>query len=215
MNELKYLNICYDENEHDEKLNSLISFYSNKIFKYSCNNELMNLVQNQDIHLLIIKNNFELLKKIRLINKQIQIIVFLDELNKYHLLNALELQYIKFIKELKCVNEFIYILKDCIRNIDSKKSNILKLKNDFIYDHYNKTLFKKNEIISLTKKESLFLAFLIKESDKAIDYNQINKEIWNNAMSQDALRSVIKEIRKKTYKELIKNISGMGYRIDL
>ena len=31
MNELKYLNICYDENEHDEKLNSLISFYSNKV----------------------------------------------------------------------------------------------------------------------------------------------------------------------------------------
>ena len=101
MNELKYLNICYDENEHDEKLNSLISFYSNKIFKYSCNNELINLVQNQDIHLLIIKNNFELLKKIRLINKQIQIIVFLDELSKYHLLNALELQYIKFIKEFE------------------------------------------------------------------------------------------------------------------
>ena len=65
MNELKYLNICYDENEHDEKLNSLISFYSNKIFKYSCNNELMNLVQNQDIHLLIIKNNFELLKNLK------------------------------------------------------------------------------------------------------------------------------------------------------
>ena len=34
-------------------------------------------------------------------------------------------------------------------------------------------------------------------------------------MSPDALRSLVKEIRKKTYKELIKNVSGIGYRVDL
>lgn len=34
-------------------------------------------------------------------------------------------------------------------------------------------------------------------------------------MSHDALRSLVKEIRKKTYKELIKNVSGVGYRIDM
>lgn len=34
-------------------------------------------------------------------------------------------------------------------------------------------------------------------------------------MSPDALRSLVKEIRKKTYKDLIKNVSGIGYRVDL
>ena len=34
-------------------------------------------------------------------------------------------------------------------------------------------------------------------------------------MTQDSLRSMIKELRKKTYKELIKNVSGVGYRIDV
>lgn len=33
-------------------------------------------------------------------------------------------------------------------------------------------------------------------------------------MSQDALRSVVKELRKKVYKELVKNVSGVGYRLD-
>ncbi len=33
-------------------------------------------------------------------------------------------------------------------------------------------------------------------------------------MTNDSLRSLVKELRKKTYKELIKNVSGMGYRID-
>ena len=34
-------------------------------------------------------------------------------------------------------------------------------------------------------------------------------------MSRDSLRSLVKDLRKKTYKELIKNISGMGYRVDI
>ena len=89
------------------------------------------------------------------------------------------------------------------------------LNNNFIYDSYNKTLFKNDQIISLTKKELLLLHFLLKNSTKALNYDEINKEIWNNEMSPDALRSLVKEIRKKTYKELIKNVSGIGYRVDL
>ena len=34
-------------------------------------------------------------------------------------------------------------------------------------------------------------------------------------MSPDALRSLVKKKKKKTYKELIKNVSGIGYRVDL
>ncbi|MCB9096101.1 MAG: helix-turn-helix domain-containing protein [Arcobacter sp.] len=70
-------------------------------------------------------------------------------------------------------------------------------------------------MIVLTKKGKLFLDFLIKNKTKALSYEEINSEIWNNLMTQDALRSLIKEIRKKTYKEIIKNVSGIGYRIDL
>jgi DNA-binding response OmpR family regulator len=215
MNELKYLNVCYDSKENNNKFYKLISSYTNTIFKYDNHDELIDLINTKEIHLVITKYNSELLKQIRLLNNKIQIITFLDELNHTHLIESLELEYIKFIQKINCVNEFIYILKDCVKNIDSKKSNIIKLKNNFIYDSYNKTLFEKNEIIPLTKRESLFLDLLIKENKKELEYSQINKEIWNNTMSQDAIRSLVKEIRKKTYKELIKNISGIGYRIDL
>ena len=215
MNELKYLNICYDTSKHDDNFNNLICIYLNQVFNYSIQNELFDLLHNNDIHLIIINYDMELLKSIRLLNEHIQIIVFLDKLNNEHLLNSLTFQYTKFIEKINCINEFIYILKDCVRNIDSRKSNILQLKNNFIYDTYNKTLFKENKIIPLTKKEKLFLDLLIYETNKVLSYAQINKEIWSNTMSPNALRSLIKEIRKKTYKDLIKNVSGMGYRIDL
>ena len=70
-------------------------------------------------------------------------------------------------------------------------------------------------LIPLTKKETLFLSYLFTNNNKAVSYEEINEKIWEGAMTQDALRSLIKEIRKKTYKELIKNVSGIGYRIDL
>lgn len=87
----------------------------------------------------------------------------------------------------------------CIENIDSKKSNIIKLGNDFIYDSYNKTLFKNEQIVPLTNKENSFLYFLLRNYTKDINYDEINKEIWKNKMSPDALRSLVKEIRKKKH----------------
>lgn len=130
-------------------------------------------------------------------------------------MEGLELKYVKFVQNLDCINMFIDALKDCVKNLDSNKSNIINLSNNFIYDNYNKSLFKNNTIVLLTKKEILFLDFLIKNHNCSLSYEEINQNIWNGLMTQDSLRSLVKELRKKAYKELIKNVSGIGYRIDI
>lgn len=215
MKELKSFNVCSHSTLIDERLNNYLSSYSNNSFNFFNQNELIDIINTKEIHIVITKYNYELLKKIRILNKQIHIIAYLDDLNHTHFLESLELSQIKFIQNIDCLNTFIDSLKECIKNFDSNNSNILALKNGFIYDEYNKNLFKDNKMIVLTKKGKLFLDFLIKNKTKALSYEEINSEIWNNLMTQDALRSLIKEIRKKTYKEIIKNVSGIGYRIDL
>ena len=215
MKRLKNFNVCYYSNLIDERLDNFLSSHLNNSFNYLNQDELIDIINTKDIHIVITKYNYELLKKIRILNKQIHIIAYLDELNQTHLIESLELSQIKFIQNLDCLNTFIDSLKECIKNLDSKNSNIVNLKNDFIYDEYNKNLFKDNQIITLTKKGKLFLDFLIKNRTRALSYEEINTEVWDGFMTQDALRSLIKEIRKKTYKEIIKNVSGIGYRIDL
>lgn len=215
MKELKSFNVCSHSTLIKERLNNYLSSYSNNSFNFFNQNELIDIINTKEIHIVITKYNYELLKKIRILNKQIHIIAYLDDLNHTHFLESLELSQIKFIQNVDCLNTFIDSLKECIKNLDSNNSNILALKNGFIYDEYNKNLFKDNKMIVLTKKGKLFLDFLIKNRTKALSYEEINSEIWNNLMTQDALRSLIKEIRKKTYKEIIKNVSGIGYRIDL
>ena len=214
MKELKFLDICYDTKTLDTEFSNYISSHTDNLLKYENHDELIEIINTNDVHFVIAKYNFELLKRVRILNKQIQIIAILDELNHTHLLEGLEIRYVKFIQRLDCVNAFIDVLRDCVKNIDSKKSNIITLKNGFIYDDYNKSLFKENSLIPLTKKELLFLNFLLKNHDLSISYEEINTNIWNGSMTNDSLRSLVKELRKKTYKELIKNVSGMGYRID-
>lgn len=214
MKELKSLNICYKKNLNDE-FNNYISSFTNNLLEYEHHDELIELINTKEIHFVITKYNFELLKKIRVLNNQIQIIAILDELNHTHLLEGLELKYVKFVQNLDCINMFIDALKDCVKNLDSNKSNIINLSNNFIYDNYNKSLFKNNTIVLLTKKEILFLDFLVKNHNCSLSYEEINQNIWNGLMTQDSLRSLVKELRKKAYKELIKNVSGIGYRIDI
>lgn len=215
MKQLRHFNICYDSKETNSKLDEYIFAYPNNFINYKDTNELVEIINNKNIHLLITRYDYELLKQIKEINKQINIIAVSDEINHTHLLESLEIKDIKLVQDLNIINEFIETLKDCIKNIDSNNSNIVNLENDFIYDTYNKILFKNNELISLTKKEALFLNYLISNKSKAVSYHDINTNIWEGTMTQDALRSLIKELRKKSYKELIKNVSGVGYRIDL
>lgn len=215
MKELKFLNICYDTKSVNNEFSNYISSHIDNFLKYEHHDELIQLIDMNNIDFVITKYNFEFLKKIRVLNEQIQIIALQDEINHTHLLESLELKHIKFVQNLDCVNTFIDTLKDCVKILDSNKSNIIKLGNDFIYDKYNKSLFKNNSVVQLTKKELLFLDFLLKHHDCPLSYEKINMNIWNGSMTHDSLRSLIKELRKKTYKELIKNVSGIGYRVDI
>jgi len=214
MKKLKFLNICYDTKTLNSEFGSYISSRTDNFLEYENHDELIEIINTNDVHFVVTKYNFELLKQIRVLNKQIQIIAILDELNHTHLLESLEIKYVKLVQSLDCINDFVDALKDCVKNIDSNKSNIITLRDGFVYDDYNKSLFKDNTIVSLTKKELLFLNFLLKNHDSSISYEEINANIWNGSMTNDSLRSLVKELRKKTYKELIKNVSGIGYRID-
>lgn len=216
MRELKYLNTLYIKNTStDNKIFEYLN--TNDILECENINEALELVEKQKVDLIIIDGKIDILylKRIREANKNTQIIIFKDAIKAAHLFDALNIRYVKYITKPIDKTKLSTALKDCMKAVDSNKSNIIKLRNDFIFDSYNNVLFKANRIIALSKKESLFLSFIINNQNRAISYDEINSSIWKGSMTQDALRSVVKELRRKVYKELIKNISGVGYRVDL
>ena len=67
----------------------------------------------------------------------------------------------------------------------------------------------------LNKKESLLINLFIQNQGRIITYEEIEYHIWNNECTTAALKSLIRDLRKKTFKNIIKNYSGIGYKLEL
>jgi DNA-binding response OmpR family regulator len=111
-------------------------------------------------------------------------------------------------------DELINILNHIANDLLSINEGI-ELGNNYQFDKSRKVLIKNDETISLTKKELLFVSILIKNIGKFVSHEDIKEYVWTSKNVTDvAIRTFIKRIREKTEKNLIKNISGLGYKIN-
>lgn len=161
-------------------------------------------------------NGLEFIKRIRQKDKKTQVIVLSAHSHKDYLFAAIELQLVKYlIKPIK-EKEFEEALTLCIQSIQNDSSNILNLSDDTTFDIYNQTLVTSGEIVKLRAKELDLLTLLLKNKNRYVTYEEIENFVWQDlAMSKDALKTVIKNLKAKIPKDLISNLSGSGYKIDV
>lgn len=159
-------------------------------------------------------NGLEMAKKIRKNDKKIPIIITTAHTETSYLLQAVELQLIKYLVKPITSSKLKDALSLAHTYLKSDNNNIKKLSQNSFYDTLNKILLINNEIIKLTKNELLLLDILAKNGQKAVTYQEIENFIWNDeGMSIDALRSLTRTLRKKLQGNFIENISGVGYRL--
>ena len=64
------------------------------------------------------------------------------------------------------------------------------------------------------KKETLLMKLLCSDINKTFSYEEIEYQVWgSDSMSLSAIRSVVRDLRKKIGQDYIINISGLGYRL--
>ena len=70
--------------------------------------------------------------------------------------------------------------------------------------------------VSLTHKESQCLHYLYKNRSRVIAAQELLQTFWEfeNMPSDDAIRTIIKNLRKYIGKEHIVNIRGQGYKYE-
>ncbi len=161
-------------------------------------------------------NGLEFVEKIRKTDSKTQVIVISAFSDKDYLLKAIELKLVKYlIKPIK-ENELKQALVSCMESIKNDTSNIIALNSEVTFDIFNLTLVKNGEIIKLRTKELDFLILLLKNKNRYVTYSEIENYVWlDSSMSKDALKTLVKNIKTKIPKELILNLSGTGYKIDL
>ncbi len=222
MNQLKNLKILYIDDEDYIRENAVeyLSFYCDNVYEAKDGFDGLEIYKRYEPNIIItdIKmpklNGIEMVKKIREHDKKTKIIIATAFLETSYLLQAVELGLIKYLIKPITADKLLPVLKSCTVDIVEDKS-IYNIDNSFVFDILNTTLFHNKKQIFLTKKEILFLELLIKNYKRAVKYDELNNYVWKGEMSDDAIRSVVKELRKKISKEAIKNISGIGYQINV
>lgn len=101
-----------------------------------------------------------------------------------------------------------------ILTICDDEKGTLHLGNDYLYQSEIKCLCKHNHFIPLMQQEILLLEELIRYKNRVATYDQLLHAISKNGESSLAnLRTLIKLLRRKTYKELIHTLPSVGYRL--
>ncbi len=159
-------------------------------------------------------DGLEMAKKIRQNDKKTPIIIATAHTQNNYLLKAVELQLIKYIVKPVTGKKLKDALNLACEHLSIEHSNIKKLSQNTLYDTLNKTLLIGEKPIKLTKNELFLLDILVKDHQRVITYKEIENFIWQDEyMSIDALRSLIRSLRKKLQGDFIENISGIGYRM--
>jgi len=85
---------------------------------------------------------------------------------------------------------------------------------DWFFDEEAHSIFNLERRFYLTKRELIFFRILI--SHKTITYETIQSCIWESCeLTQNAIVLFIRNLKKKLPKNILKNIYGVGYILDL
>lgn len=134
------------------------------------------------------------------------------------LFDAINLNTTRYLQKPLKTNELLDALQLGVKKLlNCRSSTYTVLHNGFSYDPINKTIGRPDgTAVQLSKKEYLLLELLLNKKRLIIPYDVIESIVWQETlMSMDALRTLIRGIRKKTYNDIISNVNGIGYKIDL
>jgi len=222
--DFKNIKILYVEDDDLIRENALeyLNRYFDEVYEARDGLEALDIKEKVKPHIIITDiqmpklNGIDLAKKIREEDTQTQIIIATAYTNTEYLITAVELQLVKYMVKPILDSKLLQVLESCISSIKDDKSNIKKIASNTIFDTFNKTLFVDSQIKKLTKNELLFLELLCLNSQRAVSYDQMQNHIWYDSyMTDDAVRSLVRALRRKLPKNSIENISGIGYKINL
>ena len=220
---LEDLSILYAEDEEgiSQTVGEVLELYVNKVIYAKDGQEALELYTIYKPNILLLDfsmpklNGLEVLKTIRETDLFTPVIIMTAHTEQDYLLNAVELYITKYLIKPFDKHALENALDKCVDLISKKLKEVILLKENITYDIKAKSIEKEGKITILNKKESLLLNLLLKNSPHIVSYEEIEYHLWPDiAVSKEAFKSLIKDLRKKTSKDLIINISQTGYKLE-
>ncbi|PHO13579.1 transcriptional regulator [Malaciobacter marinus] len=223
--------------EDEEDAREILSFYLDTIFdevQIACDGqEGLNIYKKYyeeeksfDLVLTDIKmpnkDGLTMVEDITKLNDEQKFIIVSAYKDEEYLFKSIGLNIISyFVKplEIKTVMAILKKVKSKVLEDKSKNKNlseIINLNKTYSFNTKTNLLYKKDELIHLSKKETLLLKALITNIKQIKTKEFLKKSIWNDTNTSDAtMRTVIKRVKDKVSDDdFISSIKGIGYIIE-
>lgn len=218
--------LLYIESDSDtrEKNAHLIRQNGLKVLESDNSLKACDLFRTQKVDLILIdlqlsnENGLDFIRCLRKKDVLTPVIITTLHTNQDILFDAINLNTTRYIKKPFKNNELLEALQLGVKKLLNCHASTYTLLHDgFSYDPINKTIgTPQGESVQLSKKEYLLIEILLSKKRLIIPYDIIETLVWQDTpMSMDALRTLVRGIRKKTYPAIISNVNGIGYKIDL
>ena len=223
---LKEVTILYVEDEDSirEDIEEILTLFCHNVLTAQNGEVAYEIYKKEKPHIVLTDIKMPKLDGISLV-KQIRendlgtAIVFLtayiDEENLFLAANLNIQAYIS--KDTITYPKLKKVLFQAIKFLNLTTNLYIHITNELSYDKVTGLLiYQDKQEIKLNKKEKAFMDLLVDNKNGLITYSEIENYVWDGydeVMTSMALRSVVKNLRKKIPFEFIKNISGQGYKL--
>ena len=188
---LKDLRLLYVEDEEDVRRSAVeyLKRIVKEVYKAKDGKEAISVwhVKKPDINMPRL-NGLDMARYIRSKDQDVQIIIATAYTDTEYLMQAIELNLVKYLAKPITKEKLLKALGQSLNKIKDQKKFSVQLSRECSYNAYTQT----------------------------ITYQKIEDAIWPlEGMSQDAIRSLVRGVRKKVPDGAIENVSGVGYRLKI
>lgn len=223
INILKSLNILYAEDDLviKESTTRILKMFFKEVFVANDGNEALEIYQNHKIDVIMLDyvmpnlDGYQTAKIIRELNKKIPIIIVSAYTDKEKLLNAIELNLIRYIEKPILHDYLVNVLNSVITSLKDNNLILTKLDENSHYSFVSKKVIKNDKEIVLTKNEVTFIELLLDKPNQLISKEVIENEVFKESVDENTLRNMVYRLRKKIDSDSIVTIKDLGYLIKI
>ena len=219
---LKNLTVLLVEDDSDSKkiMHDVLSDNFEKVFTAQNGDEGLKKFKKYNPNMVItdtfmpISDGLDMTRFIKEISKDTPVIVLSAHSEKETLLKAIDVGVDKYLIKPIMADDLLNTLENVAKN-KIETSNIIQVANGYSFNKIKRVLIRDGVEISLTKKELAFISLLIKRLGTLVLHDEIKSVVWvGESVTEAAIRTFVKRVRDKVGNSFIKNVPGLGYKID-
>jgi DNA-binding response OmpR family regulator len=219
---LKSLSILYAEDDLiiKDSISRILKMFFKNVLIAEDGNEALEIYQNKKPNVVMLDyvmpnlDGYQTAKIIREMNKKIPIVLVSAFTDKEKLLNAIELNLIKYLEKPILYDDLVNVLNSVISSLEENNLILSKLDENSYYSFISKKIIKNNEEIILTKNEVSFIELLLDKPNQLITKEIIENEVFKESVDENTLRNMIYRLRKKIDSDVIVTIKDLGYLLN-